>query len=409
MYLDGAELRKHQRSLTDHSARTTMLPQEFEELGRCFQTMFRSKPRFFQAPGRVNLIGEHTDYSGGYVMPVAINFHARVAATRASARHITFHSRRFQETAVLDLDAPPQRPSGRWTDYAFGVAITLAKQGCPLAGANLLIDGDIPLGAGLSSSAAFEVVIAISLLGAANQTMTPKDVALFCQAAENDFVGARVGIMDQLTSCIGKKDRALLIDCRTLETDDLPLPTSVSMMVCNTMMKHELASGEYNRRRAQSEEAIEALSEHFPVTSLRDVSYEQLLEAQPFLDPVLFRRARHVITENARVLAAVQALKSGDLKAFGQLMNASHRSLRDDYEVSSPELDIAAEIAGRTEGVWGSRMMGGGFGGSTISLVDKARVMEVSAFIGQEYSQRSGTDCEIYVCSSADGASEVST
>jgi galactokinase len=382
---------------------------EGQQLALKFQTAFghSAAVRVFAAPGRVNLIGEHTDYNDGFVMPAAIGMYARAAVHASAGRSITARSLNAGEIAELDLNSPPAGPRGHWSDYVFGVALMLEREGVRLPGASLLLEGTVPLGSGLSSSAALEVVTAFSLLSTAHRTLEKKEIAKLCRRAENEFVGARVGIMDQLASCLGREGHALLIDCRTLDISNLPIPDGVGIVVCNTMVKHALASGEYNRRRTECEEAVHVISARTTgVTALRDVSAAQLDAVQSVLDPVLFRRARHVITENQRVLDAARALDGNDAAAFGPLLRASHRSLRDDFEVSCRELDVAVEIANSLPGVYGSRMMGGGFGGCTITLAARPQAENVAAALRSGYRQEMGADCEVYICAAVDGASE---
>ncbi|MBV8844725.1 MAG: galactokinase [Bryobacterales bacterium] len=372
-----------------------------------FAELFGGAPRIFRAPGRVNLIGEHTDYNDGFVMPAAIQVATHVAIAPAQSRRLTLRSENLGETVAFELDEPGPRPRGDWSDYVRGVAITIGRSGRPISGANLLIHGNIPLGAGLSSSASLEVAVAVALLADSGVTMDPTQVALLCQRAEDEFVGARCGIMDQFTACNARANHALMLDCRSLDAAHFEIPRDLRLAVCNTMVKHELASGEYNRRRQQCEEGVRVLSEFIPgIRALRDITMEQLQEFGSTLHPTILRRCRHVVSENARVQAAAQALSRGDLEEFGELMRCSHLSLRDDYEVSCPELDVMVELALGLEGVYGSRMTGGGFGGCTISLVKAEWVDSFSRAMAQGYEKQTGMRPEIYICSAADGASE---
>ncbi len=283
----------------------------------------------------------------------------------------------------------------------------LQNEGYRLRGADLSIHSDIPAGAGLASSAAVEVATALALLARSGLEMDARDLALLCQRAENEFVGVRSGIMDQMTSCMGRSGHAVLLDCRTLEIEYVPLPEQARIVVCNSMVKHSLASGEYNRRREECERGVEQISQLLPdVRQLRDVTLAQLHQLRPELDPAIFRRCRHVVSENQRTLEAAAALRHRDLDALGRLLIASHESLRDDYEVSCEELDILAETAIDQAGVYGSRMMGGGFGGCTISIVQEADIDSFVRGVAEEYARRTGLRCEIYVCETADGARE---
>jgi galactokinase len=380
-----------------------------DSLATQFHAAFHSRPRIFQAPGRVNVIGEHTDYNEGFVLPAAVDFRTRAAIAPNAEPRIRVHSSHFDESVELDLRRLPSTASGHWSDYVFGVIVTLVRAGYTLQGADLLISGDVPLGSGLSSSAAIEVATAMSLLALNHSKVDAITLARLCQKAENQFVGARVGIMDQIASCLGRVGHALLIDCRSLEIKYVSLPSSVALVVCNTTVKHALASGEYNRRHEECEAAVAALSRHLPhIRSLRDVSLSQLVKFEHQLKPVLFQRAHHVITENQRVLSAVDALSVSDIPRLGRLMTASHESLRDDYAVSCKELDVAVQIAMQQPGAFGSRMMGGGFGGSTISLVDRHKLPSFPDAFRKQYRERTGLDCEVYICSASGGASEES-
>jgi galactokinase len=251
------------------------------------------------------------------------------------------------------------------------------------------------------------VSVALALLANSGVSMDRTQIALLCQRAENDFAGVRCGIMDQFTACHACANQAILLDCRSLKARPLPLAADTRLVVCNTIVKHALASGEYNRRREECEAALVALSRFIPeIRALRDVTPDQLTHFGPEIDPILLRRCRHVVTENARVLAAAEALECGDLVAFGTLMEASHRSLRDDYEVSCEELDVMVELASAIDGVYGSRMMGGGFGGCALALVEASQAGAFARAIFESYLQKTGIRCDVYVCSAADGAGE---
>ncbi len=363
--------------------------------------------RIFRAPGRVNLIGEHTDYNDGFVLPIAIQYETRVALQPIPERLVHVLSDTYFETAVFDLDDPNPVPRRHWSDYVRGVAIILEREGCLLRGARLQINSNIPVGAGLSSSAAIEVATALAMLANSSLTLEPLKIAQLAQRAENEFVGARCGIMDQFTACHGRRGHALLLDCRSLDVNYLPVPREAALVVCNTMVRHDLASGEYNRRRQQCEEGVAALSKFLPnLHALRDVNAQQLAMFAGKLDEVVYRRCRHVVGENERVQDAAKALQASNLPHFGALMTASHRSLRDDYEVSCSELDTMVEIQLGIPGVYGTRMTGGGFGGCTIALVDSTKVDGFSGVVAERYRQATGISCEIYVCSAGDAAGE---
>ncbi|HKE36678.1 MAG TPA: galactokinase, partial [Candidatus Baltobacteraceae bacterium] len=294
--------------------------------------------------------------------------------------------------------------------YAEGVILELRKAGVPVGGVEIEAGGDLPLGAGLSSSASFEVAIALGALGIADAELDRLELAKLCRRAENEHVGIRSGIMDQYAVLFGKRDRAVLIDSESLQHRYVEIPHTASIVICNTMVKHQLAAGEYNKRREECEAAVQALRRWHPhLTSLRHVTLEELLSHEAQLDGTIFRRARHVVTENARVMDAAEALERGDVAAFGRLMNASHESLRDDYEVSADELDTMVAIARRCDGVYGARMTGGGFGGCTVNLVAPAAVDAFREHIVREYHAATGITPAIYDGTPVDGASASTT
>jgi galactokinase len=398
-----------------------------QALGEKFIRLYGASPRIYRAPGRVNLIGEHTDYNDGFVMPAAIDFYTQVFIARRDDRKLVVRSENYFEQIEFDLDHLPDAAAGHWSDYVVGVASMLEKSGRKLRGANLLVDGNVPQGAGLSSSASIEVAVSYALLDVADQSkdgssndlidsarsdarpgIDRTELALLCQRAENEFVGARCGIMDQFIASHGKRGQALLLDCRALEYRLLPLPDDVALTICNTMVKHSIAKGEYNQRRAECEAGVAILSKYLPaVRALRDVTPEDLATYGHELTDVVMRRCRHVVAENARVLKAAAALETGDVQEFGSLMLESHRSLRDDFEVSCPELDLMVELAMEQEGVYGSRMTGGGFGGCTITLVRASCVEGFKRALQAGYERSFGRKPEIYVCSATDGVSEM--
>ena len=361
----------------------------------------------YRAPGRVNLIGEHTDYNDGFVMPIAIELYVWVAIAPRVDRKLLVRSL-FPDAAEIDLEARTPRARNHWSDYVQGVAVILARAGCRLQGANLLIRGDVPIGAGLSSSAAIEVAAALALLDNSELVTDRVELARLCRSAENEFVDARVGIMDPFVSCCAQAGRALMLDCRSLEYRLLPLPPGVSLITCNTMVKHRHASGEYNSRRAQCEEGVRLLSRSLPnIRALRDVTAEELELHGHDLPETIRKRCRHVVLENARVSAAAAALQDGDLATFGRLMKESHRSLRDDYEVSCPELDLMVELAEKQEGVYGARLTGGGFGGCTVNLVKSEAAPQFERSASGEYEKATGISPQILVTSAAGGVGEV--
>ncbi len=374
-------------------------------LGERFKKLYNSDPTIFRAPGRVNLIGEHTDYNDGFVMPCAIGFAAEVAVSPRPDDKLSLKSENFPQPFEFDAAHLPAKRLGAWCDYALGVAVTLRQAGFAIPGADLLIGSEVPIGAGLSSSAAIEVATALALLSLTGAKLPHPELAKLCQRAENEFVGARCGIMDQFISCLGKADHALLLDCRSLEFKLVPIPPAVRLVICNTMVKHELSGGEYNRRRAECEEGVKILSQWYPgIRALRDVSPEQLQEHSKEIPATIYKRCAHVVHENRRTLDGCECLARGDLRGFGKLMRESHCSLRDLYEVSCKELDVMVESAENLHGYWGGRMTGGGFGGCTVNLVNAADAGKFAAQIASRYSQATGIKPDIYICSAADGA-----
>lgn len=367
-----------------------------------------STGQLFQAPGRVNIIGEHTDYNDGFVLPAAIQLQTRILLAPISERRLFVESMAYPGVAEFDLDNPDDTPRNHWSDYARGVAVLLERDGFVLRGARLKIESDLPAGAGLSSSAALEVATALSLLSNSGIRLDPVEVARLCHRVENEFIGIRSGIMDQFASCLGRSNHALLLDCRSLEVRYVRIPEGASMMVCNTMVRHELASSEYNTRRKQCEAGVAALSRFLPgIQALRDVTPSQLSRYSAELDPVIHRRCRHVVEENQRVLIAARALERDDLTECGSLMTQSHQSLRLDYEVSCKELDLMCELALGVQGVYGARMIGGGFGGCVLALVDKKADQRFRSSVAHEYERRTSIVCQIYECFAADGAGRV--
>lgn len=366
--------------------------------------------RLFRAPGRVNLIGEHTDYNDGFVMPVAINLSTWIELQTLDQRRLEVFSENSAEGFEFLLDEKSPKARGHWSDYIVGVALMLEQSGVQLRGARMRIKGEVPIGSGLSSSAALEVATALALTANSNVEMDRIDVARLCQRAENEFVGARVGIMDQFVSLNGCRDKALLLDCRSLEFRHLPIADTALLVVCNTMVKHELAASEYNERRRECEAGVSYLASRLEkVKALRDVTIDQLMHHRAEMPEPVFRRCRHVVTENTRVLEAAVSLEQGDLDHFGELMYESHRSLRDDYEVSCAELDLMVDLARRLSGVFGARMTGGGFGGCTVNLVGLEQVYAFKERITADYENATGLRPEIYICNAADGAEELTT
>jgi galactokinase len=362
--------------------------------------------RMFRAPGRVNLIGEHTDYSLGFVLPVALDLETEVAVAPSPDGKLRLHSEAKAETREFDAAAiPGLSPAHSWTDYPIGVARELARAGFAVAPCNLLIRSTVPDGSGLSSSAALEVSSALAFLY--GRAIDPLDLARLCQRAEREFVGMPCGIMDQYISVFGRAHAAVEIDCRSLGRRYVSLPGGVAFIAVNTMVKHALAASAYRDRVAECAAAVEGIRGMFPaVESLRDVSPEQFRAAEHLLSPVVARRARHVVTEDARVNRFVEAGRSGDLDAMGELMVESHRSLQHDYEVSCPELDFLVDAALSIQGVLGSRMTGGGFGGCTVSMMRCDAAPTFRQTIARVYEGRFGVAPRIYNCIPSAGAGE---
>ena len=375
-----------------------------------FSKKFGGEPDcIVRAPGRVNLIGEHTDYNDGFVFPIAIDRDIRIAARRRRDGEVHLHSVHFQADTVFPVDVLRKDPQHPWADYPKGVMAELAKAGHSLLGWEGVVFGDVPLGAGLSSSAAFEVASAYTLCLLNEISLDPAQEALLCQRAENRFVGVQCGIMDQFISALGKKDHALLIDCRDLSYRYVPLDGERgSVVVCNSGVRRGLVDSEYNTRRRQCEEGVQLLSQAIPgIKALRDVSVKAFEAHQKLLPEIVQKRCRHVVAENQRVLDAVHALENGDVEKMGRLMDASHASLRDDFEVSRDELDILADLAHAFEGVLGARLTGAGFGGCTVNLVQCDAVEAFVRQITEAYRQKTGLLLETYVCAIAPGVGEV--
>jgi galactokinase len=375
------------------------------EIEASFRLHFGSKARVFRAPGRVNLIGEHTDYNQGFVLPAAVNLSCWVAAAPREDRRFSIYAENFSEGAEVELDAIDCGPKKGWASYPCGVAWSLEHAGYRLRGCNLFIQGEVPLGSGLSSSAAMEVATAMALLETSGLSPDRNEVSELCKRAENEYVGARCGIMDQFIACYGRAGHALLLDCRSLQWRPIRLPQTVALVVCNTMVKHDLAANEYNRRRAECEEGVGRLKKALPsIVALRDVTVDQLEDHRNLLPGRVYKRCRHVLTENERVLNVATALERGAINPLSIGMAESHASLRDDYEVSCHELDLLVEIATSQTGVVGARMMGGGFGGCTINLVERRSVEAVVFEITKEYQKKTGRRPETYCLEAAQGA-----
>jgi galactokinase len=381
---------------------------ELEPLVRRHVEHFGVAERAFQAPGRVNLIGEHTDYTGGLVMPAAIDFNTVAVVGPAKGGRSVIHSVDFKKEFEFDASALPAKAKHDWTDYPTGVLWSLKQSGVVAPQFTMTLQGDVPLGAGLSSSASIEVAVALAALALAGKSMALTDVALACKRAENGFVGAQSGIMDQYIACCGVKDHALVIDTRDLGSRAVPVPSDVRLVICNSMVKHSHAGGEYNERRAEVDEGSRALRAANPdIHELRDATVEDLEKARDSMSENAFLRCRHIITENVRVEEAATALAAGDMKRMGELMAEAHASYRDDFAASCPEVDLLVELAAAEPGVIGARLTGGGFGGCTVNLVEAAHAEAFRGDIHAAYLERAGIDAEIYLCQAAAGASEL--
>jgi galactokinase len=382
--------------------------QTVSRLRQQFLSLFGTKPRLFRAPGRVNLIGEHTDYNDGFVMPVAVDSYVWVAIAPRSDSRLVVHSTNFNERIDFLPDALSVHSQHNWGDYARGVAYFLRSCGFPLRGADLLLFGEVPIGAGLASSAACEVSIGYSLQQISEIPLDLVGLAKICQRAEHEFALARCGIMDQIISCGGCTNAALFLDCRSLDYRPLTLFADSVLVVCNTKIKHAHAVGEYNARRSDCETGARILAAKTPgVLALRDVSVSEVERFRTALPEVIYKRCRHVIAENARVLDAAAALEQRDAERFGRLMYESHRSLRDDFEVSCAELDLLVDLASRCDGVYGSRMTGGGFGGCTVSLVKKEAVEDYLSRASKGFKEETHSTLETYVFKAVGGVEEV--
>ena len=409
------------RTLDKKSNGTAFITQKFEET-------FGGPPTFIaSAPGRVNLIGEHTDYNDGYVFPVAIDKYINIAARQRTDQHVTLHASDVNDSWEFNLETlqsiPQQAPA--WSHYLIGVASLLQASGKTVAGIDAVISGDVPIGAGLSSSAALSVAATFAFLTAgsergADSFPVPEDekkkLAALCQRVEHEFVDVKCGIMDQTISLLGKENHGLFLDCRSLEYEHVPLNLSEHYIaICNTKVKRELAASEYNKRRAECERGVDILSRWIPgISSLRDIALTDFKKHEEELPALTQKRCRYVIEENTRVLEAVSVLKARNqqirektdeaLIQFGNLMNASHNGLRDDYEVSCKELDLLTDIARSITGVIGSRMTGAGFGGCTVNIVHQDALEIFQTRVTTEYHEQTGIEPEIYLCNVSDGA-----
>ena len=369
----------------------------------CSQLFGEPPALLARAPGRVNLIGEHTDYNDGFVLPMAIDRAIWIALTPRADRRVVVHSLDFDSRADIDLDRLNHADDG-WPEYLRGVAWALQEAGQPLRGWQGVMAGDVPIGSGLSSSAALELVLARAFQAVSAFAWEPASIALHAQRAENEWVGMNCGIMDQMISAAGEAGRALLIDCRSLATTPVPLPPASAIVVMDSMTRRGLVDSAYNERRSQCETA----AQHFGVGALRDVDESDFRQRAGQLDALARRRARHVISENARTLAAADAMRQGDAGRLGALMNASHDSLRDDFEVSTAALDALVELARGQAGCFGARLTGAGFGGCALALVRDDAVEAFLPAVAERYEAATGETPTLYACQPAAGASVTS-
>jgi len=369
------------------------------------ESRFHAQPEIFVAPGRVNLIGEHTDYAEGFVMPAAINFATLAGISPRSDGKIVVYSENYQEEREFEAAAIPPKGSGHWSDYPIGVVSILAGEGNAIPAFSLSLWGDVPLGSGLSSSASVEVATAIAVESLIGTSYPGPRLARLCQRAENEYVGANCGIMDQFISANGKENHALLLDCRDLSFKLAPIPDHVALVIANTMVKHSVAGGDYPTRRRESEAACAVIASHRPgVPFLRDATLEDLDKWGHEMEPKSLMRARPVISENLRTVAACDALLKGDMTELGRLMSEAHWSYSRDFEGSCVEADAMVELAQDLPGLIGARLTGGGFGGCTINLVEQTEAARFAEALGARYAAQTGIVPEIHICHASGGA-----
>ncbi len=382
---------------------------EAEKLAESHAKRFGEAPAaVYAAPGRVNLIGEHTDYAGGFVMPAAIDFATVAAATACTDGIVRVYSANFDEVVEHPLDTLPAKGQGRWSDYPLGVLHVLREAGVEVPAFSLSLAGDVPIGAGLSSSASIEVAVMAAMLALAERDLPKPEMAKLAQRAENSYVGANTGIMDQFTACAGRRDHALLLDCRSLAYKLAPIPPDVDLVIANTMVKHTHAGGEYNTRRAEVEQATAILRARAPhIQLLRDATTDDLAKWVHEMPLKVQKHARHIITDSLRAEAAAAALERGDLRALGTLMAEAHASYRDDFEASCKEADLMVSVANQQPGLIGARLTGGGFGGCTVNLVEHAEAPRFVEAIGAAYQKETGIKPDVFLCHASDGVARV--
>jgi galactokinase len=378
----------------------------FEQIEQKFKELFCEEPILVRSPGRVNLIGEHTDYNEGFVLPAAIDKAIYFAIAPNNSQNLSLHAFDLIDSFTGNQKAIKKSNKG-WPNYLLGVVDQIQKLGYEVPGFNCVFGGDIPIGAGLSSSAALEAGLAFALNELFHFQLEPLKLVGISQRAENDFVGVQCGIMDQLINIFGKQNQVLKLDCRTLEHEYFPFEQeNLRIVLCDSQVQRALASSEYNLRRSQCEEGVRLIRENNPVViSLRDVTCDMLTEFKNHLDPVLYKRCKYVVQENERVLEACNSLNNGDVSNFGEKMNASHIGLRDEYEVSCTELDHLVDGALELDGVFGSRMMGAGFGGCTINLVSLDHLEEFTEGMEKVYQDKLKKSPKMYITSIEEGTS----
>lgn len=374
-----------------------------QQVVNAFEEQFDARPEYVvRAPGRVNIIGEHTDYNDGFVLPMAIDRAVWMAVRLREDGRVWVRSLEQVTPTDFSLESIQHKDEG-WSEYVKGMAAMLQAAGYHLAGWEGVLSSDVPVGSGLSSSAALEMATGCVFAAVSGFPFDGVEMARLGQKTENEWVGANTGIMDQMISANGKEDFALLIDCRDLSTEKIPLPESTAVLIMDTMTRHSHTESGYNDRR----ESCERAAAYFGASHLRDVSLKQLQAAEPDLDKITYRRARHVVTENQRVLDAVQAMKAGDAATLGELMNQSHASLRDDFEVTNEALDVMAQAAQAQPGCFGARMTGGGFGGCAVALVEVDEAQRIATAVATQYEAATGLQPKIYVTSATDGTAVI--
>jgi galactokinase len=377
-------------------------------LRKLHQDRYHVEPKIYAAPGRVNLIGEHTDYAEGFVMPAAIDFATLAAISPRDDGKVVLFAENFGEEKSFPADALPTKPTGQWSDYPLGVLAILAGEGYKIPALSLSLWGDVPLGSGLSSSAAVEVATALAVSSLIGANIPGPQMARLCQRVENEYVGANSGIMDQFISANGKEDHAMLLDCRDLSFKLAPIPQHIELVIANTMVKHSVAGEGYTSRRADVEEACRILATHRPeIKFLRDATVADLEAWGHEMPANALKRARHVITENTRTVAAAEALLNQDLPTLGRLMHEAHVSYSKDFEASCPEADIMVDLAQDLPGLIGARLTGGGFGGCTVNLVEKDKASDFAHVLKERYTQATGIVPDIHICHASDGAHRV--